>query len=123
MSMPDLGKVTVSKRSKKLAGVDIFVHAKQQADIIGPQFASAAAAGLKLKVVANRGMKVYPNPEGHVRTSDLFVGRYVGENGNLTDAQVNVTLANLSQQGLEWVRIEKLYTFDNERSYSLFQGE
>lgn len=123
MTMPDYAKVTVSTRTKRLIGVDIFVNSKQPADTLGNQMEAASASGLTLKVVANRGMKVYPNPEGHVRTSDLYVGRYVGESSTLGDAQVNVVLANLSQQGLEWVRIEKLYTFDNERAYALFQGE
>jgi isocitrate dehydrogenase len=123
MTMPDYGKVTVSKRTKRLTGVDIFVNSKQAAEAIGQQFDGAAVEGLKLKVVANRGVKVYPNAEGSVRSSDLYVGRYMGENGKISDAQVNHILENLTAKGLEWVRIEKLYTFDNERAYALFQGE
>ena len=41
----------------------------------------------------------------------------------VSDTQVNHILENLTAKGLEWVRIEKLYTFDNERAYALFEGE
>jgi isocitrate dehydrogenase len=119
-------KQTVSK--KELMGVDLFIHwndSDRDSNVLGKQLEAVATEKLKLKMITNRGVKVYP--DGHPETfcTDHWRCRFTtgSEVKPLSNSDIIALLQNVDQSGLDVVKTENLYAFDGERAYSLGQGE
>lgn len=119
----------VPARRKELVGVDVFLDwspiGDRDADDLGQGVEKAAeAAGWKLSIVTNRGVKVYPGGVPETFLTDHWRCRFTAQvEGTLTFREVLTLLEALHQAGFEVIKTEHLYTFDGERGYSLGQGE
>ena len=80
-----------------------------------------AAHGPRLKMVTNRGVKVYPDGPPETFCTDHWRCRFVGDRAAYP--QVVDLLRRLGEAGLDVVKTENLYAFDGEPGYSLGQGE
>lgn len=83
---------------------------------------------LKLKMISNRGTKVYPGVMPKIWLVDHHRCRYVAtdENGNymnIGDEEIFNLIREISAAGIKWMHIEKLQLFDGELGYSKAQGE
>ena len=113
---------------KELVGVDVFVdwsEADRDPNVLGKTLDDAAAAsGWKLKMITNRGVKVYPGGIPETFTTDHWRCRFVPSDGATTnfDAVLRL-LTQVHASKCEVIKTEHLYTFDGERGYSLGQGE
>jgi len=109
---------------KDLVGVDVFVHwAHQNPDALAEIMKKAESEGaLELKMISNRGTKVWPNgmPEtfktDHWRCRFMFEGR--GNRGAVAEL-----MTRLVREGVDFIKTEHLYEFDGEPGYSLGQGQ
>jgi len=121
-------------RAKQLVGTDIFIcHDNLSPEQLGNQLQAITPEGLKLKMITNRGVKVYP--QGHEETfcTDHWRCRFVAgdtltqtEEPTYTPVDFSLMLAlqqMIAQAGLEIMKTENLYTFDGQRGFSLGQGE
>lgn len=104
-------------------GVDIFVENPNGIPKMPEQVGK-----LKLKMISNRGTKVYPGPLPKIWLVDHHRCRYVAkdENGNLInigDEEIFHLIKEISSHGIKWMHIEKLQLFDGETGYSKAQGE
>ncbi|HEX6047525.1 MAG TPA: NADP-dependent isocitrate dehydrogenase [Pyrinomonadaceae bacterium] len=111
---------------KELVGVDVFLDWTQgSANDLGGKLSELSGDGLKLTMISNRGVKVWP--EGHAETfcSDHWRCRFRGENDDaaVTHAQVISLLGRVAGAGYDFIKTEGLYMFDGERGFSLDQGE
>lgn len=111
---------------KELVGVDVFLDwTKGSPNDLGGKLSELSGEGLKLTMISNRGVKVWP--EGHAETfcSDHWRCRFRGENGDnaVSHAQVISLLSRIADAGYDFIKTEGLYTFDGERGFSLDQGE
>ena len=113
---------------KQLVGVDVFLdwdEPGRDADALGRALENLAGPDLQLKMITNRGTKVYP--EGHPETfcTDHWRCRFTDapHAGPVDHTQVIGLLLRLDQAGLDFIKTEHLYTFDGVRGYSLGQGE
>lgn len=81
--------------------------------------------GLKLSIITNRGVKVYPDGHPETYCSDDWRCRYLAETDGetVTHNQILVLLNEIKEQGMDFIKIENMYTFDGEKRYSLAQGE
>ncbi len=118
---------------KTLLGVDVFLDwpdasPAQVAAVVEP----LAGPDFRLKMISNRGVKVYPDGFPDTTCVDHWRCRFVapvplaanGAGGAaVTHAQVLAVLERLRAAGLDFVKTEHLYAFDGERGYSLGQGE
>jgi isocitrate dehydrogenase len=81
--------------------------------------------GLKLTMISNRGVKVWPG--GHTETfcSDHWRCRFLAESGEgkVSHTQVISLLGRVAGEGYDFIKTEGLYTFDGQRGFSLDQGE
>lgn len=124
VTLPKPEDTTRSIRTKRLTGVDIFVdYDGTDAENLGKRIEQCATAALPLLQVASRGMKMYDPKKPTMRAemdavTDLWACRFVGEEGMVTNADIRAVLNNLELSGLEWVKIENLYTFDNVPGFS-----
>lgn len=111
---------------KELVGVDVFVDWDQpgrNADTLGALVSALNGGGLTLGLITNRGVRVYPDGLPETFCSDHWRCRFTADQSALTHAQINALLARFDQAGLDVIKTENLYTFDEKRGYTLAQGE
>jgi isocitrate dehydrogenase len=111
---------------KELIGVDVFLDwTSGSANDLGDGLTRLNGEGLKLTMISNRGVKVWPG--GHTETfcSDHWRCRFLPESGDgkVSHAQVISLLGRFEGEGYDFVKTEGLYTFDGQRGFSLDQGE
>lgn len=104
-------------------GVDIFVENPG-----GIPKVPEAVGNLKLKMISNRGTKVYPGPVPKIWLVDHHRCRYVARDEqsnykNINDDEIFKLIREVSAYGIKWMHIEKLQLFDGELGYSKAQGE
>jgi isocitrate dehydrogenase len=121
-------------RAKQLAGADLFLcHADIQPEALGARLEALAGPALQLKMISNRGVKVYPDGLPETFCTDHWRCRFVARDAEIQGAEKRYApvafsdLLALQQRvheaGLEVVKTEQLYLFDGERGFSLGQGE
>lgn len=111
---------------KEMVGVDVFLDWTQGSpNDLGGKLSELSGDGLKLTMISNRGVKVWP--EGHAETfcSDHWRCRFRGEGDDnpVSHAQVISLLNRIAGAGYDFIKTEGLFTFDGERGFSLDQGE
>ena len=125
MKMPTHAERTLSARVKDLVGVDVFVEWEDGTPKdLGEKLASVTPSSMDFSLLANRGMKVYPmiNDDKQI-VGDSWCCRFRGKNGHTKNEVIQELLEGVSKAGIDWVKVENLYTFDGERGFSLLQGE
>ena len=120
--------VLTNVRSEKmdLIGVDIFTRDDCESNKIGDKLVELAeATGMKLKMISNRGLKVYPNGHPETFLTDHWRCRYYATNQGdiLKNADITDMMNRISNAGIEVIKTENLYMLKGERAYSLGQGE
>jgi isocitrate dehydrogenase len=133
------GKITIPAYERKeqhqeLVGVDVFINWKgSDPEIIGSKLSGLNAFKMKLKMITNRGVKVFPNGLPETYCTDHWRCRFVSseavtQDGKLVYPPVNyeqviALLSKLHSEGMEVIKTENLYEFDGKRGFSLGQGE
>jgi isocitrate dehydrogenase len=113
-------------RSKKdLVGVDVFLDwTKGTANDLGDAVSKLSGDGVRLEMISNRGVKVWP--DGHAETfcSDHWRCRFLSdtEGSGVSYQQIISLLKRFADAGFDFIKTENLYNFDGERGYSLDQG-
>ncbi len=117
----------VSKQRKELRGVDVFLDWDEDgrdADGLGRCLQAVAPQGWRLKMITNRGVKVYPGGLPETFCTDHWRCRFLEEeDGVISFPAVVELLSALAERGFDVIKTENLYAFDGERGYSLGQGE
>jgi isocitrate dehydrogenase len=111
---------------KELVGVDVFFDwTNGSANDLGDALSKLNGEGLKLTMMSNRGVKVWP--AGHAETfcSDHWRCRFLSTSDDkvASHEQIVSLLNRVAASGLDFIKTENLYNFDGQRGYSLDQGE
>lgn len=109
------------KAKKDLVGADVFLHWDAgTAQELGDALKKLPLKGLELNMIANRGVKVYPNASSAIFCTDHFRCRFLAaEKGVvLTHADIIELLKTISQAGYDFIQTQHLYNFDGVPSYS-----
>lgn len=114
--------------SKSLQGVDLFIDwnkDNRNPEILANNLNKASEnITLKLKLITNRGVLVYPGGIPETFKTDHWRCRFVPKNGeNITNKDIVALLDSVEKANLDVIKTENLYNFDSERGYSLAQGE
>lgn len=127
MTMPrvsdEVGAVVAKKR--KLLGVDIFVESVLKPDVLGESLLSLSEGmPLKLKMISNRGTRVFPWAGGKTGLIDHYRTRFIAreETTEVSEEDIMKLLTQISKKHT-WCHIEKLQEFDGIRGFSKAQGE
>jgi isocitrate dehydrogenase len=114
---------TASK--KELVGVDVFLDwSKGAANDLGDALSTLSGSGVTLKMISNRGVKVWPGGHSETFCSDHWRCRFLGEaDSSVSHPQVIDLLGRVASAGFDFIKTENLYTFDGVRGFSLDQGE
>src|ERR1041384_7240065 len=111
---------------KELVGVDVFLDwTSGSANDLGDALSRVNGEGVKLTMISNRGVKVWPGGHAETFCSDHWRCRFLPESdGNkVVHSQVVSLLSRIAGAGYDFIKTEGLYTFDGQRGFSLDQGE
>ena len=109
---------------KALVGVDVFVHSRRAPTALANALQAAATPAVKLELITNRGVKVWPGGMPETFCTDHWRCRFVpAKDGVMSKETLIELLTALNAAGIDFIKTEQLYTFDGERGYSLGQGQ
>ena len=124
---------------KELMGMDVFLDwtgTERDPNVLGRQLEELAGTELQLKMITNRGVKVYPNGMPETFCTDHWRCRFVStqyvdqakntsatRTAPVTYLQLVQLLNRLHVAGLNFIKTENLYDMNGKRAYSLGQGE
>jgi isocitrate dehydrogenase len=120
------GATSKKAPQKELVGVDVFLDwTSGTANDLGNALSKVNGQGVKLTMISNRGVKVWPGGHKETFCSDHWRCRFLPEadGGKVAHAQVVSLLGRITNEGYDFIKTEGLYTFDGERGFSLDQGE
>ena len=110
---------------KELVGVDVFLDwTKGSASELGDSINKLSGDGVKLNVISNRGVKVWPGGHAETLCSDHWRCRFLAasEGANVSHPQIIALLQRFDDSGYDFIKTENLYHFDGVLGYSLAQG-
>jgi isocitrate dehydrogenase len=116
---------TVKPAHRQVIGADIFIESTKSPEELGKNLEELCApTPLKLKMISNRGTRVYPPTGAITDCVDHFRCRFImrSDNEELTDGQLIDLLERIATQ-FRWMHIEKLQMFDKEKGFTKAQGE
>ncbi len=129
-SQPNLSRhYSASRESqsskKETVGVDIFVQFNGNVDKLSASIANVNSSDLKLTMIANRGVRVWPVKMPETACSDTWRCRFMAkEKGKaITHKQIAAFLQKLAEANIDFVHTEHLCTFDGIAGYTLAQDE
>ena len=110
---------------KDIVGIDVFVNYRGAPDSLARELAGAAGGEFELKMITNRGVKVWPEGLPETFCTDHWRCRFMVNHGrHATDHAALVRLlARCAGAGIDFIKTEHLCTFDGEPGYSLGQGQ
>jgi isocitrate dehydrogenase len=115
----------VRPASRACVGVDVFVESAEAPETVGERIERMAeGTPLRLKMISNRGTKVYPPTGGLTECVDHWRCRFVArsEGATLDDGAVLALLGAIGS-GFRWMHVEKLELHDGGAAYTRAQGE
>jgi isocitrate dehydrogenase len=121
--MPEIHPGVHAASKKELVGVDVFLNWKGKPDALGALLKPLGTEALHLSMISNRGLKVWPGGLPETFCVDHWRCRFQPRNGVATHGQIVELLGKIDSSGLDFIKIENLYTFDGEPGFSLGQGQ
>jgi isocitrate dehydrogenase len=110
---------------KELVGVDVFLDwVEGSANQLGESLSQTAGDKLKLQMISNRGVKVWPGGNSETFCSDHWRCRFLSqaEGSSISHDEIIQLLQRVKDGGFDFIKTENLCNFDGERGYSLDQG-
>jgi isocitrate dehydrogenase len=110
---------------KELIGHDIFVHWNgTDANELASKLASIKTQNLKLNMITNRGIKVWPDGFSQTFCTDHWRCRFKTENEkSISKDEIISLLQQCNQTNIDTIKTENLYQFDGKIAFSLGQGQ
>ena len=110
---------------KELVGVDIFVHwAGTNPDELAEKVKKIEFNGIKLSMITNRGIKVWPDGFEETFCTDHWRCRFKPAEGiEINKTNIIELLKNAINENIDSIKTENLYSFNGKAGYSLGQGQ
>ncbi len=110
---------------KVLVGVDIFVHWNgTNADELAEKVNLLNTQAIKLSMITNRGIKVWPEGFEETFCTDHWRCRFKPTAGNeINKQQIILLLSEAINSNIDTIKTENLYEFDGKAGFSLGQGQ
>ncbi len=111
--------------SKKLEGVDLFVHwAGTDPNELSKIISKIDSKDLKLTMITNRGIKVWPDGFKETFCTDHWRCRFKpSENHDINNSNIVELLNQAISQNIDVIKTENLYSFNGKPAFSLGQGQ
>jgi len=111
--------------NKQLVGVDVFVHwSGSNPNELALKVKRIENNGIKLTMITNRGIKVWPDGFKETFCTDHWRCRFKPNQGmEITKANIIELLKSAVNENIDSIKTENLYEFDGKAGYSLGQGQ
>ena len=107
----------------RLKGIDVFVYwPSRNANELAAAVGKLAGEGLKLQMIDNRGVKVWPAGRAETFCTDSFRCRFLAEN-QTGMGPLLALLGRIADSGIEIAMTESLRSFDGQDGFTLAQGQ
>jgi len=109
------------RANKQLVGVDVFLQWNERNPLeFGKRLERFSGGGLKFHSLSNRGVKVYPDGFAETFCTDHWRAGFMSEQdkGAVTHEQIVKLLDRMQKDGLDFIKIENLYTFDGQNGFA-----
>lgn len=116
---------TLPQIKKQLGGIDIFIQWESNLDELLTHLSSIEIQNLKLKLISNRGVQVWPTLHPETLCSDLWRCRFfrADEATSISPHAIIDLLQAMAHKQLDVTHTQNLYLFNGERGFSIFQEE
>ncbi|WP_068468503.1 NADP-dependent isocitrate dehydrogenase [Candidatus Protochlamydia phocaeensis] len=114
-----------SSIQKTLLGIDVFIQWQEDADKLAGILQDASPSALSLKMISNRGAKVWPEKMPETSCVDSWRCRFISAQGGaqVTHPTIIDLLRALADKGMDITQTEYLFAFDGRPGYTLGQDE
>ena len=111
--------------NKELQGVDVFVHWQGlDPDELSRTIKKLDNDEIKLSMITNRGIKVWPEGFKETFCTDHWRCRFKPINGSkISKSEIIQILNSALLNNIDVIKTENLYAFDGKPAYSLGQGQ
>lgn len=111
--------------TKELVGVDVFIHwPGLDPEEMGNKVSLGQTDKLKLSMISNRGIKVFPGGMKETFCTDHWRCRFkAGEESVIDYKEILQIITNAHSLNLDVIKTENLYKFDGKLAFSLGQGQ
>lgn len=123
LSLPKYVRKEAAK--KDLLGVDLFVHwAGTEPNQLADKIKTIENNGIKLSMITNRGIKVWPDGFKETFCTDHWRCRFKStEHSGITKDNIIELLKNSLNENIDVIKTENLYSFNGKPAFSLGQGQ
>ncbi len=123
LNLPKYKRKTASK--KELVGVDVFVHwSGDNPDELAAKLKQIETNALKLSMITNRGIKVWPEGFSETFCTDHWRCRFKpAESDSMSKQHIVHLLTEAIDKNIDTIKTENLYSFDGKPAFSLGQGQ
>ena len=123
LNLPKYNRKPAAK--KELVGVDIFVHWNgSNPNELADKVKKIESNGIKLTMITNRGIKVWPDGFRETFCTDHWRCRFKPNEGTeIIKLNIIELLHNAINENIDSIKTENLYSFDGKAGYSLGQGQ
>ncbi len=110
---------------KELVGVDIFVHWKgTNPNELADKIKTIEQNGIKLSMITNRGIKVWPDGFEETFCTDHWRCRFKPSDGfGISKMDIIELMKSAINENIDTIKTENLYSFDGKAGYALGQGQ
>jgi isocitrate dehydrogenase len=111
-------------RAKQLVGVDLFVHwSGDRPTELANMLAPLNSGKIKLSMITNRGIKVWPDGFDETFCTDHWRCRFKSEDGAMSKEEIINLLSQAHAANIDTIKTENLYNFDGVQAFSMGQGQ
>ena len=104
---------------KETVGVDLFVQWRGGADDLAGRLKALEQGPLELKMITNRGVKVWPGGMPETFCTDHWRCRFMNGGGAIPLSEIVALSGRAADAGVDFIKTEHLCTFDGEPGFSL----
>ena len=116
-------KETSNETIKEHVGVDVFIQWEKSLEELVTLLTHEALPSLKLQMISNRGVKVWPNTMKETLCSDLWRCRFVSSKEQKLSSQEYIQLIqHLIKQNLDISQICNLFNFNGQPGFTVTQN-
>jgi isocitrate dehydrogenase len=115
-----------SSEVRERVGVDVFVAYTKSANSLAAILEPLGGDGMKLEMLSNRGMKVWPGGMDETFTVDVTRCRFKlpdEATGSVSAKAITALMDRITDAGVEFVKTEGLYNFDGKPGFTKSQGQ
>lgn len=108
-----------SSTKKEIVGVDVFIEFQGPVEKLQKDLSSLNLNNLKLTMITNRGVKVWPDKMPETSCIDSWRCRFMSTANQINHGQIASLLQQMAEKGIDFTQTESLCSFDGQPGYSL----